>query len=95
MCLLLHGFVQADVRMHRVCQPAESALFAAGQTRHDASQICNQFPVPYNEGTCQGDGKGVGSSRVAYKAIACHRGGHLLAMDIACCAALGVPDTPM
>jgi hypothetical protein len=32
---------------------------------------------------------------VAYKAIACYYGGHLHAMDIACCAALGVPDTPV
>ena len=32
---------------------------------------------------------------MAYQAIACYCGGHLHAMDITCCAALGVPDTPV
>jgi hypothetical protein len=39
--------------------------------------------------------RGGGSSWVAYQAIAHYRGGHLHVMDIACCAALGVPDTPV
>jgi hypothetical protein len=95
MCSWLHKFAQADVWMHRVCQPTQSASFAAGQARGNASQICDPFPVSYNKCTCRGDGKGVGSSWVAYQAIACYRGGHLHAMDIACCAAWGVPDTPV
>jgi hypothetical protein len=95
MCALLHGFVQADMWMHRVCWPTQSASFAAGQARGNASQICDRFPAPNNEGTCQGDGKGVGSSQAAYQAIARYCGGHLYAMDIACCTALGVPDTPV
>ncbi len=92
---LLHGFIQTDVRMHRVCWPAESVSFAAGKAWDNASQICNRFPAPYNQGTCQGDGKGVGSSPVADKAIACYCGGHLHTMVITCCVALGVPDTPV
>ena len=71
------------------------SLFAAGQARGNASQICDQFPAWYNKGTCLGDGKGVGSSWVAYQAIARYHEGHLHAMDIACCAALGVQDTPV
>ena len=61
----------------------------------NAPPVCDGCVELHQEGTGQGEGKGMERCCFAPNTKQCHHGGHMRSMEFACCAALEVPDAPV